>query len=666
MFSYIKDQMLKHDAENKLSNSMKNDDSELVVEYAHLFQELEELTVDGTEEDKMRSVSIDIPLEDDIELDSIEFNLSDGRITDVPMDASIQEAEYYSMKTFEDFYQEACETIPRFTRESNASLDDRRMKYASDRYKKYKSYIIQEGLFGFDKINIQSPEVPVDTIIDFGPIKPDKPNDHYYVKLPVYFEVDKKHCLLKKQLESLSVFAERNFYISLAEYIWSDLNNKYDIPKKKTLWDILTPKKINVPRAPIDHFIIYIQFMNDFIDDTCWYSVRLPIKAITKHHGKIDDVIDVKSIADIKPINHNEFKDVAMKNKKEIIKESYIMNKPDRFGRMMIQEAIDFGNGNNVDGGDNATPDNANLDNSSNVSIDDSSAPVAVDDNTNSGVPVDTNNVSEQIAQKVADETNDNASNDTDANIDAADGNQFDEVTDVPEDVDTPSSSEDMNDNTDDMSVDQKLNDLDVSGNTDMSLEPTSDVDIDNMTIEDLLAQGADKLKSMSISDLKNFLNSNNQSSSAVQEAFFLTKKNINNEVNIAIRRVLGVLNDDKMEISELIKEFKSAGKKLNRVLTKAVTMTDVYNDKECIALKNLNKTLVDLMVMLKETSAGSALKSMKKLIKSFTSQCSSVVKMVEKKINAAGTPVTDNTSSKSNILSRANRVNGEKPVRKI
>jgi hypothetical protein len=94
--------------------------------------------------------------------------------------------------------------------------------------------------------------------------------------------------------------------------------------------------------------------------------------------------------------------------------------------------------------------------------------------------------------------------------------------------------------------------------------------------------------------------------------------------------------------------------------------MTDVYNDKECIALKNLNKTLVDLMVMLKETSAGSALKSMKKLIKSFTSQCSSVVKMVEKKINAAGTPVTDNTSSKSNILSRANRVNGEKPVRKI
>ena len=61
-------------------------------------------------------MAIDIPIEDDdIELETIEFNLGDGRVTDVPGDATVQE-HYKDMKTYDMFYQETAETLFRMPR----------------------------------------------------------------------------------------------------------------------------------------------------------------------------------------------------------------------------------------------------------------------------------------------------------------------------------------------------------------------------------------------------------------------------------------------------------------------------------------------------------------------------------------------------------------------
>ena len=217
MLDYIKQRMKECEDLHKESYEAATDDSELVLEYAHLFQELDDLTLEGEDAHRDREIAIDIPLEDDIEVDTVEFNLSDGRLTDVPMDASVQESNYLAMKTFDDFYQEAVNTVMALPRETYEQTEERRMRRAHEMFNEYKTYVIQEGLFGFDKIKLSDPSVPSRTTVDFGPMSPDKPKQNYYVKLPVLFEIDKKGNILKKQLESLSVAVSRDVFIGLAE-----------------------------------------------------------------------------------------------------------------------------------------------------------------------------------------------------------------------------------------------------------------------------------------------------------------------------------------------------------------------------------------------------------------------------------------------------------------
>jgi sugar-specific transcriptional regulator TrmB len=150
------------------------------------------------------------------------------------------------------------------------------------------------------------------------------------------------------------------------------------------------------------------------------------------------------------------------------------------------------------------------------------------------------------------------------------------------------------------------------------------------MSIQDLVNQGTEALKSMTIDELKTFLASHETAS--VQEAFILTNANINDEVDVLLRKTLGVLNDNKMEINQLVNEFKKYGKKLNRVLTKASKAKKVYNDNEIDNIKKLNKCLADLMVTIKASTDKSSIQVIKRLMKAFTSQAAVVGKIVEKK----------------------------------
>jgi hypothetical protein len=625
MFDYIKGKILEQE---EFSNTSNNDDAAIIVEYAHLFQELDELSVDGTDADKTRHVAIDIPIEDDIELDSIELNLSDGRITDIPMDATVQESDYTAMKTFDEFYQEAVISVRQFPRESSESVNERRMNHAKREYDKYKNHVIQEGLFGFDKISISDPRVLSSITADFGPISPDKPDKSYYVKLPIMYQVDKKQRILKKQMESVNHAVSVDAFAVLAKHLLSMV--KEDYPKQvegvENIWDVLTPKSLIVPVDPIDSYKVIVEFECDFTDKPLYYSYTRKIKEVNKQTKGIMDKVEASKINEI-----------SVKSKKEYIKESYEMRRPTRFGNV-FQEAIDFGDG-DVDDGDNASsvenepPMNVDSSDEPTVSTDDTSTPSTDDTNdtnaSDTGINIDVNDVSDQIAQKVSEET-------------SKDDNS---VPDIPND-DTSLDSTDIDDSNGDSSdVDKQLDDLDDMGNSDMDLDSEAgDIDVNNMTIEELLEQGSEKLKGMTIQQLKDFLASADNTTlqeafvmgneNVIQEAVILTKKNINKEIDVQLRTALGILNDNEMQLDELLSSFKKEGKKLNKILSKASKMKKVYTDDECENIIKLNKCLTDLIVTLRSSQDSSYVATVKRLIQAFISQSAVVAKIVEDKKN--------------------------------
>ncbi len=85
------------------------------------------------------------------------------------------------------------------------------------------------------------------------------------------------------------------------------------------------------------------------------------------------------------------------------------------------------------------------------------------------------------------------------------------------------------------------------------------------------------------------------------------------------IKTALGILNDESLELPVLIKKFKHNGKKLNKCLTKATTMS-IYNDAEKQSISELNKCLLNFMSMVKDNPNDSAIKTVENLVKEFTS----------------------------------------------
>jgi hypothetical protein len=172
-----------------------------------------------------------------------------------------------------------------------------------------------------------------------------------------------------------------------------------------------------------------------------------------------------------------------------------------------------------------------------------------------------------------------------------------------------------------------------------------SNLDFDNMTIDELLAQGTEKLKGMTIQQLKDFMNSGDTSTEGTeeelaQEAFFLTRGNIGKELDIHLRKTLGVLNDSEMEIGTLCTKFRKQGKRLNHVVHKASKMTDVFNEGERKQLLKLNALLSDLMAMMRADLDPQGVQAVKRLIKAFVQQATGVAKLVEQK--QPGKPVQE------------------------
>lgn len=632
--------------------------NETILECAHLVQELDDLSIEGTEAGSSRPFTkIDIPLEDDVEITAVELDALDGRVLSAPMDATVQESDtvYVGLKTYDDFYQEAYGATTQFQRETDDQFANRVEAIASKNYAAYKNYCFQEGLFGFDKMNINDQRVPARVVINFGKLN----GKEYSVKLAAKFEVDKKGRILKKQLDSLLAFKNtmdsEDFMQGAAFAAFSQKLGlgAEDIDK---IWSKVTPVELVVPVKPSSAFCVAIGCELDGSGDDIQY---IEWHASIKDKGKKVETT-TPSAEEIRKLNAIT-KGEAIRQEAAMIASGY--HAPSRF----VQEAIDFGD---PDAAPDANPDapavsfdtppadgmeqpaggdaapTATADAGTEAPPADGAtadAPAegtdatAEDPNAQPKEPVDTNDVSDQIAEKISDETQNDANADADLNIDGVDATS---------DVDAPT----------DENIDAELGEPapDDTASTEPADE-TSDVDFDNMTIDELLAQGQEKMKTMTMQQLKDFLQGGQLpngedtgepapdlgTDTGVQEAFFLTRGNIGKELDIHLRKALGILNDNEMEIEQLCTAFRKEGKQLNRVVHKASTMKKVFNETECKQLLKLNHCLSDLMTMLRSNIDKGSIMTVKRMIQAFVQEATGVLKMIEQK-NNPGKPVQE------------------------
>lgn len=476
--------------------------NDAILECAHLVQELDDLSIEGTQADSTRPFTkIDIPLEDDPEITSVEMNLLDGRITNIPTDATVQESDtvYVGMRTPEDFFQEAMMETSQFMRETDEAYRNRVEDIARQKFAAYKTYCIQEGLFGFDKLSVNDSRVPARLSIDFGKMN----GRDYAVKLPVKFEVDKKNRILKKQLDSVMAFHNTTNNSSLLQdAAFSAFGQKVGVENADEIWSKVTPVELVVPVKPSDKFCVAVGFELDGTgDDLQYIEWHAPIKG-SKDGIKTETT--TPSIGEIKKLSVMT-KGEAIRQEAALIASGY--HAPDRF----MQEAIDFGDPNEPPAAD---PNAASVSFDAPPAADGMQQPAGADappaegdaaaappegdpaaeapaEGTEDKEIVDTNNVSDQIAEKVADETQADAAAENDINVDGMD------VSDSEGDQPT---EEELN---------AELGDAPAEGTedtVDSAPADTSDADFDNMTMDEMLAQGQEKMKGMTMQQIKAFL----------------------------------------------------------------------------------------------------------------------------------------------------------------
>ncbi len=852
MLDYIKDQLQARMHANDPIQTQNQEEAQMndaILECAHLIQELDDLSLAGTEAGSSRPFTkIDIPLEDDIEITTVEMDMLDGRVTDVPGDATtMQESDtnYFGMKTPADFYQEAYASTTQFQRESDVQFAQRCEAIAAKKYAAYKNYCIQEGLFGFDKLQVNDSRVPARVTLDIGTM-----NGHpYSVKLAVKFEVDKKMRILKKQLDSVIAF-QNNGVKGMQQAAFSAFGKLVGVDDESKIWDKVTPIELVVPVKPSDKFCVAVGCELDGTgNDTKYIEWHMAIKG-----SSTPDFTGVKAMNSI-----ISGKDEIMTKGEAIKQEAALIaaghHAPNRF----YQEAIDFGNPDEAPAADENAPavsfDAPPADGAQQPTADagaaDPNATAPADQNKE---VVDTNDVSDQIAEKVADDTQGDANADNDINIDGVDATS---------DVDASEGT--------DMPTDDDLNSELGGGGDDENAStvgdesaPASDLDFDNMTMDEMLAQGQEKMKTMTMAQLKEFLQADTgngdvadsdmppatddaatdvqesfqfiiesakdkgqtvrnrlmnamedmqknlntmhkafskdvtrreiqklwsavqtsksesfglnigtgiatttlsaiagllstiaaETSSSlfaggitstssdtrsgedfkqsvefvltflkiatkrkkiketftsdqldklthyradietlikmtqkafsmskssmdvsmkqldehiakiidqydeiknilsghatnaaiVEEAFFITRGNVNKELDIHLRKALGILNSSEMEIEQLCEAFKKEGKKLNRIVHKASKMNQVFDDKERERLVKLNNCLTDLMRMMRSDIDTGSIMTVKRMIQAFVAEASGVLQIIEAK---SGQPIQEGFFSK-------------------
>ena len=666
MLDYIKSQVRARNAQAVQEQpSPENVPNDVITEYAHLFQEME-LSEEGTDANKVRKMAVDIPLEEDPEIETVELSM-DGRVVDVPGDAAAPTEEitesYQTMKTYDQFYQEALSQVPRLMRESDDHYNARVTEVADAMYNEYCVDAEKIGDFGFTKINITDAKVPSKMLVDFGVVQEGATNT-FMSKVNIFYATDEDHNIIKKQLDSVRLVKDgvfKNIGSSLKAY----MESTYDVSADTNVWDVCTPKNIIVPKGNGDSFCVVLEYANEVTGKNEYFGWTRPVT-------KTDD----EKFSGMETVNMESFvNETHYENRDRVIQESLneaeqeISETRKRPLSRFYQEAIDFGGGDGgsdlppaQDGGDTAPAADAGT---ADASGDANATPAEGGDDDKKAAAV--NDVSADIAKKVQEDTQNDANNATitfpdenppadagasdaapsvDTSADASTESGSDDVgatdtsslDDVAADSGDAGSADDSIDGIDNTAaVDDTSDDLATSedmGSDEEGLEDGDmDVDLSNMTIDEIMDQANEKIKGMTLDEIKSFIA--NASPSEIQEAFILTKKNINKEVDVRLRETLGILNDNKMNIDSLVKKFKHAGHRLNRVLSKATKMSGVYSSDEVGEIKKLNNILGQLIISLKKKDDSAAVPNIKRQITEFTNQSKIVGAFVEDKLNA-------------------------------
>ena len=677
MLKYVREQLKKQGvfAESVVNNVDELDD-DMFVEAAHVLDELGELSGHGDssiDRDAIRN-PISIPLEDDIEIDTVEFCMVDSRMSDIPGDAALQEAYYDDLKHFSDFYAEAYHTTTRLPRESSDTFADRVFDRQNQLYNEYMETIIQEGLFGFGEIKASDESVPWKIHLNFGKLRANG-GEEFNATLPLVYEI-KKGKLLKKQLEAVKFYdyAKIHGYDVMMDYAES---KNIKVPKDGNVWDVIEPKLVYVPREQNALYKIVIQFKNHTSGEEFYFSISATMRGNKKKDVKSKspdmDIVDSKEgsfemKSTSKPSAH--FVD------RQMVTEAYVeAYMPSRWNNNnYYQEAIDFGGGGDPPemagapaaqpAGDvppapdgNAAPPapapetNNAQPSSTNINIDlppeegqgDANATDTQDNNQPADPPQAENPNANDVTDQIANGVNEgldkqNASNDVDLSADVSEDPNFDMNATTEPDMNNVASDPSL-----DADLENDINNSDLGDNPDVDIDtdPNVDMDFDKMTLNQLIEQAQEKAKDMTIDQLKEFLMNNTMPNGeevgadavedGVQEGFFnYSRANINDTLDRLLRKALGILNDQKLELGKLIKEFKKNGKKLNKALSQAVKYENIYDAQEKKQLSLLNRCLVDLMSMIKENSSESNTQTAKRLVKAFTSQAKAVGEIID------------------------------------
>lgn len=645
---------IKKQIQERMNVASKNNEpeevtNEAVLEYASLFQELDDLSLEGTESGNVRKLGIDIPLDEEAEIESVEFDIGNGKVKDIPNTASIQES-YTGIKTFNEFYQEAYESMTRLPRESDGGFERRVEEYAESVYKEYCAESEACGYFGFDKINIADERVPSKINVNFGSMN-DGSNDNFVTKVNTFFATDDEHNITQKQLDSVSLIkngALKNIGSSLKAYMESN----YDVASETSVWDVCTPKTLIVPKGNNDSFCVVVEYTNEITGKNEYFGWTAPVTDTDEVTMESCEKYNMASfVNETQYENHDKY--IQEATKVEMEERMTRRVRPSRF----FQEAIDLGGeGGDANADSNATPDaNAGATEGGDAPADTSTTDAGATDDTTStesGENKETaavNNVSTEIAEKVANDTQNDAMSDDeqvtfsddevnpDSNVNEPDAGSIDEE---PVEAGVTGDESTEGDDADDM-----LNDLDTGSSTDTdvddmgdeSLDETSDElpstdNIDDMSVNDLLKLGTESLKNMKVGDLKNLIASGDND--AIQEAFIITSKNINKEIDIKLRNCCGILNSNQLKADKLFNKFKIEGHKLNRLLSKGIKMNKVYSTNEVEILKKLNTTLADLLVAIrKDKKSENYATVVKGKISEFTKAAKPVAALVEEKM---------------------------------
>lgn len=723
MLNYLKQKIAEKEQQlqNIVQEQVDNSDNEMdnaILECAHLFQEMEDLSMTGTNVLRERPV-IDIPIEDDVELTTVEYDYMTDRIIDAPMDVQASEA-YSKEKHIEDFVEAAYKTVTRLARENDKQYEARVMEAAMSEYNKYHDWVIQEGLFGNDLLDISDERIPATKLVDLGPYEYDDPKSkHYVTKLPVLFEITPDHKININQIYALNVIENLGCFEKFGKSLRRALITDHGLGKELydcSVWEIATPLRIRVPQVK-QYYTVDIVFEIEGMRRPYVFGVDIPTSSIhTTKNGKIENLAEAKKKFDEADGDDNKKnKYFSIKNDDNesnyISKKDYKKSKSEKvqesvqplsrwsYGRNNIfQEAIDFGG--DATAAPTQAPDpnaappaadpnaaapaidataDANAPAVDGMGIDNSADTAAAVGDTNDQAPastVTTNDVSEQIANNVANITAANAAADADlmsstptfdANVDdtfnnldsavsgtdnidadtsATDTADIDATTDpsidaaadaaesVPEVGSDPLSDlgADATDSIGDTGLDTDTTDTDLD-TTDSDEGAIGDVDIENMSMDDMVTQAVEKIKTMPMNKLRDFLTDGITESAVVyvdnlelNDTIMEAVTNPIDQVKLTVRKVLGDLNDRVGSIKDIFKNVKRDHKYANKAITNALKSENV--DKHAkIELEKLNHSMNEMVLKLDNPTN---VESIKNSIRNFTSATSKTAKFID------------------------------------